>query len=451
MRGGIAVALVTFALAATTSAQEACLTGSATLGDQRALAALRAATESTCPCASFGTTGRRAYRRCAKLETSAALDGGTLRRECLRTARHLYRGAMCGTNRVACAGFEADDAEVRCRLAAPSGRNQCDGRPGRVETSCSAQTHCADVIDWTAATCVDPRQQGPYGIGVRTIQYVKDSVASPGTPRTLDTVVWYPTTPGAGPVSAGFGGVVDAPLDASGGPYPLLMFSHGSCGYALQSTFLTPLIASYGFVVAAVPHPGNMLSEFPNCGTPAAQAASFQERPNDITFVTDQLLDATADDASPLFGSIDPARIGMSGHSFGGLTTYLVTAQDTRFRVAIPMAPAALFNPTLGVPSLSIIGQVDSVVNNDQTRAAYEQSVVPKVKVEIQHAGHFAFSNNCFPGADCNPPTTLTQDEAHAAVLRWVLPFLQRYLAGDESYEPFFAAIPPGVDVAQQR
>jgi hypothetical protein len=42
---------------------------------------------------------------------------------------------------------------------------------------------------------------------------------------------------GRGTFNAGLGGVVDAPLDLSGGPYPLLLFSHGSCGYALQSKF----------------------------------------------------------------------------------------------------------------------------------------------------------------------------------------------------------------------
>src|SRR5262245_11377309 len=216
VRGAIAIACAALVLAATAAAQDACLTGTPTLADQRAIAALRADTDTHCPCMpANGSSGRRTYRRCARTEIRAAIEAGTLRRECLSTARRLYRGAMCGTNRIACGGFEADDSEVRCRLAAPTGRNQCEGRPGLVETACSAETHCADVIDWTAGTCVDPRAQGPYGIGVRTIEYTKDSVVSPGTPRVLNTLVWYPTTPGAGPVDAGLRGVVDAPVDLS--------------------------------------------------------------------------------------------------------------------------------------------------------------------------------------------------------------------------------------------
>jgi hypothetical protein len=34
--------------------------------------------------------------------------------------------------------------------------------------------------------------------------------------------------------------------------------------------------------IAAPPHPGNTISDFPNCGTGQAQASSFSERPQDI-------------------------------------------------------------------------------------------------------------------------------------------------------------------------
>ena len=40
-----------------------------------------------------------------------------------------------------------------------------------------------------------------------------------------------------------------------GGPFPLVLFSHGFAGYRLQSTFLTTHLASWGFVVATVEHP----------------------------------------------------------------------------------------------------------------------------------------------------------------------------------------------------
>jgi dienelactone hydrolase len=126
----------------------------------------------------------------------------------------------------------------------------------------------------------------------------------------------------------------------------------------------------------------------------------------------------------------------MTGHSFGGLTVYPVSQREPRVTVAVAMAPAALMNPHLEVPSLTMIGAIDSVVDNTQTRAAYAASVTPKLLVEIEHGGHFAFSDGCFPSPDRNPPTTLTQDETHVDVLRYVVPFIERYLGEQATVTP---------------
>jgi predicted dienelactone hydrolase len=324
-------------------------------------------------------------------------------------------------------------------LTAPA---RCRDKRTTDAEACTAETHCADVVEWTAGTCIDPRDVGAFAPGVRTLTLTKQSAVDPSQPRVLNTIVWYPAPAGSGPINPSLGGVVDAPLDPSAGPYPLLIFSHGSCGYPTQSIFFTRLLATHGFVVAAPPHPGNTLEEFPACGGPQRQAASAVERPADVIFVLDQLLAADLDAGSFLFGAIDETRAGMSGHSFGGFTTYAAATQDARFRVAIPMAAAVPGEPVLTVPSLTMLGQIDSVVDNDAIRAAYEDALPPKYLVEIESAGHYAFSNVCFPSPDCAPPATLAQGEAHALVRRWLVPFLKVYLAGDESFAPFL--IPPG-------
>jgi predicted dienelactone hydrolase len=234
------------------------------------------------------------------------------------------------------------------------------------------------------------------------------------------------------------------------------MFSHGACGLPTQSTFLLPLIASYGYVVAAVPHPGNTILD-PNCISESALVASAYERPPDILFVTDELLTANGDSGSPFYGAIDAARIGMSGHSFGGWTTYWVTALDPRFKVALIMAGAVPDGASsTAVPSMHLLGQIDSVTiggtTNVERAHGYIDSAPPKFYVEIFNAGHFAFSDNCLPGApECNPPATLTQAEAHEVVQRWALPFLQKYLKGDARYGAFLAPpAPAGVYLEAQ-
>jgi predicted dienelactone hydrolase len=436
------------ACAAPVRAEDACLTGASTLGDQRGMAAFRTDLESACPCATAAS--RASWRRCAKDVLAAALGDATLRTECERSGRRLVKGTTCGTNRVACGGFRATAAEpVSCQVR----RNAMCADTRKVErTPCDAQTFCADVVDWTAGTCSDVRARGPYGAGVTHIVFTKQSAVDPTQPRPLDTYIWYPTTPGAGPIDGATNAVLDAPLDASGGPYPIVLFSHGSCGYALQSTFLMPLIAARGYVVVAPPHPGNTIFDgLAVCGALETQIASAVERPADMTFVLDEMLAENADPGSRFFGALDPSRVAMTGHSFGGLTTYLVQARDPRITVAVPMAPATgPSQPGLTVPSLTILGEIDTRVSDANAEAAYDRSVTPRALAVIEHAGHYAFSNLCFPGPDCNPPTTLTQDEAHAAVLRWVIPFLEWRLGGDDAFAAFFEAPqPPGVVVVQ--
>lgn len=453
MRNGLLPALLAVLVLATPAAAlEKCLTGGSTLGDQRALASLRADIDAACPCAAFdGSRGadRASYRRCARAIRDQAIASRELRTECRTTATRGYSDTTCGTiGKVACGRVQPSSKAkpVGCSVKPAS---RCASTPRFTETACGALTHCSDVVDWTAGTCSDVRARSPYEAGVRTITFTKQSVVSPSTPRPLDTVIWYPTNPGAGPINPSYGAVVDAPVSA-GGPHPIVLFSHGSCGFPLQSIFLTAQLAAQGFVVIAPPHPGNTVNEFPTCGTSGAQVNSFLERPQDVIFVLDRMLAENASAVSPFFGALDPDRIAMSGHSFGGLTTYLVQSIEPRVKVAIPMAPAVIGPRFLTVPSLTMIGAIDTVVNNAATQTAYTASDAPKTLVSIGNAGHYAFSGLCFPSSDCNPPVTLTQDEAHGHVLRWVRPFLETYLNGDASYAAFFLKPLPGETVAQQ-
>ena len=82
-------------LVASARAGDRCLGGAFRLGDQRALAALRADMDAACPCADAGS--RRGWRRCARGRTDAALDAGALRRECRKAVLADVKGAVCGT------------------------------------------------------------------------------------------------------------------------------------------------------------------------------------------------------------------------------------------------------------------------------------------------------------------------------------------------------------------
>lgn len=470
----LALVLLTLALVPA-SARAACREGDTALADERALASFRTSLEASCPCDDYdGSAGssRRDYRACATGVLERAQADGTLADRCVAAAKDVVEGSVCGTRGVACATVAGTRPQhASCKITSAASCREVAGRPRRlpslaetaaspptspfapggvVRNACTNEDFCADVVEWTAGTCFDTRADGPYDAGFRDVRLVKPSANDPSQERVLNAVVWYPTTPGAGPIDSDSRAVRDAPLDGSGGPYPVVMFSHGSCGFERQSLFLTPWLATHGFIVMAVPHPGNTLFEFPNCRTPDAQAKSAVERPRDMVFALDWILAAGNDAASPFFGAVDAAHVAMTGHSFGGLTTYLTTAIDDRFTVAVPMAPATGPRSALTIPSLTLYGEIDSVVSNPGVFAAYERSSAPKRLVGIEDAGHYAFSDGCFPAPECNPPVTLTQDEAHERVKRQILPFLKVYLAGDPAWAPFLTTPPPPGVIARE-
>ncbi len=215
----------------------------------------------------------------------------------------------------------------------------------------------------------DPFARGPFPVGVRTFT-LRDRTRDD---RTLAVEVWYPATdahagadldgrqdayemlPGLPPVTQ------EAVRDAAprSGVHPLVLFSHGFGGHRRQSTFLCTHVASHGYVVAACDHTGNTVFDVMQATLTARTGGALPDfgdtlrtfavaRPADVRVLLDQLLDGLSGDLGTL---IDRERIGMSGHSFGGWTTLVVTARDRRIRAALPLAPAGGATP-IPVPAL---------------------------------------------------------------------------------------------------
>jgi predicted dienelactone hydrolase len=282
-----------------------------------------------------------------------------------------------------------------------------------------------------AAATPDYTAPGPMAVGFTTITLTKQSVTT-GEPRVLATQVWYPAVAGTGTPT----GTVLQDADVAKGRFPIVVFSHGSCGIPNQSTFLYEALASRGIILAAPPHPGNTFS--PTCQTPEAEADSYANRPADVIFVADAFLGFGRDASSPFHRHVNPKRLGVSGHSFGGQTTLRVAAMDKRFKVALALAPSHVKDSgvTIRAPLMVMDGEVDSLVPF-QTNAvpSYELGTGPHFLVEILATGHCAFIPLCateFCGVGCDPPN-LTPPAANALVLRYAVPFMLRYLKHDRA------------------
>ncbi|KAI0142653.1 alpha/beta-hydrolase [Xylariaceae sp. FL1272] len=189
---------------------------------------------------------------------------------------------------------------------------------------------------------------GPYGVGITFQNYCSGDV-------NVTASVWYPATPEAGSTPyVSSGGIVgaayeDAPLDSSGGPYPLIVFSTGLGAVHDAYYFYVQNLVSHGYIVTSAQHSdarqAAITSNVSLLLIAAADALAgdtndavitfytdwfrstqyaFTYRPQEIELNLNQTL-ALGDDSSSIFyGNIDSDNIGMTGHSLGGFMTNVI-------------------------------------------------------------------------------------------------------------------------------
>ncbi len=109
-----------------------------------------------------------------------------------------------------------------------------------------------------------------------------------------------------------------------GQPGPLVVISHGLGGDRTTLAYLAEHLASHGFAVAVVEHPGssaNQLDALLRGQTEeAVESADLIRRPMAIQALLDEL-EAMAQNDSALAHRIDFSRIGVLGQSLGGYTS----------------------------------------------------------------------------------------------------------------------------------
>ncbi len=254
-----------------------------------------------------------------------------------------------------------------------------------------------------------PDQLGPFAVG-RTSFEIVDATRDD---RTLVVDVWYPAVDdGTLPFSV-YDLLVatiesDVALDeppVADGSFPLLVFSHGNAGVRFQSIFLQEHLASQGFIVAAPDHAGNTAAD---AILPNPPPFTAKDRPLDISLVIDEMVALDALPADPFFESVDEARIGVLGHSFGGFTTLAMVSgfddvpPDERVSAIMPISPAVGSLPTellaeVDVPTLVLGGTSDTVtpVDPNSVRAFEETSGLPRWRIDVQLAGHNSFTEIC--------------------------------------------------------
>jgi predicted dienelactone hydrolase len=278
----------------------------------------------------------------------------------------------------------------------------------------------------------DPAQMGPYPVGVRTITLIDDTRSTPGKrgARRLVSEVWYPATEDAREMPTETYVLYDYVPDdmrdslkpedlgelptaavrgavprADGAPYPLIVFSHGKGGIRMQSTFYTVFLASHGYVVIAPDHEGDTILDQLEEGDfdPGNTFDDFLLRPEDVSVILDAVEDRA--DYHPIFGLTSTEVVGVTGHSFGALTSFRSAGSDSRIDAIVPQTPVG-YGVTqagletniedFGIPIMMMSGGKDETLPSDMhADSLWEHMKKPRFHLHLKSAGHFTYSDLC--------------------------------------------------------
>ena len=246
-------------------------------------------------------------------------------------------------------------------------------------------------------------------------------------------------------------------LPAGASAAPVVLFSHGLGGSRSGNAFLGQHWAARGYVAVFVQHPGSdtsvwrdkPVSERMDSMREAASLQNFMLRAHDVHAVLDALTSWNSEPHHPLASRLNLEKIGMSGHSFGAVTTEAVSGEkfptlgttltDPRIKAAIAFSPSAPKRGTpqeafggVKIPWLLMTGTKDNspigVVDPKSRLEVYPAlKGAPKYQVVLNNAEHSAFTDRALPG-DREP----RNPNHHRVMLALTAAFWDAYLRGDK-------------------
>lgn len=312
----------------------------------------------------------------------------------------------------------------------------------------------------------------PQKTGIMTLNYYDEA-----RNRPLITEVWYPidpATPAQTPSSLWMrcNEARDAPISTSQSTYPLILMSHGLNGDRYNISWLAEALAANGYIVAAMDHYGNTW----NNKIPESSIQPW-ERPRDISFVLDQLLE------DPLLKDrIDSKKIGFAGYSLGGATgMWIAGAQmaaldpqlikqhagdesgqiadeafakvdftqamksyrDPRIHAIVVMAPALGWAFTeaslsqIDIPMMIVAPQKDDITPTEQNAKRFAKTIKKASMMILPgEASHYVFLNQAsllgkrvIDRKYCEDPSSINRKSIHKEVSKKSILFFDQHLS----------------------
>jgi len=356
-------------------------------------------------------------------------------------------------------------------------------------------------------------QHGPYEVGFTFFLLVDESRDSDSGfgGRPIPVYLWYPVDPAdinmgtpeaSYPLDPYYGSfflptvgsssfelygldrAYQGPTPSSDAPFPLVMFSPGWGATSLFHVSIGTRLASHGFVVAIVTHFGDGI--FPWDPFDHIAVASMN-RPLDVSFALDHVLDKNGSPTDLLSGVVNPDKVAAAGWSLGGYAamnlvggddlvcdtffdpasvaefgfpppqTCVAALPDPRFKVIVPLDGsnqilrfyelARITAPTMG------IGQEFETALDWQARQHAAIQAHPCYRVDLKNSNHYSFSDICeayqvlrdwgiypqefvdeFLADYCTE--AIPSLVAHQLVNKYMIAFLKTQLVGETGYKP---------------
>jgi predicted dienelactone hydrolase len=239
--------------------------------------------------------------------------------------------------------------------------------------------------------------RGEYSVGVQTIDLLhKDQIdilnygKGPDSlyDRPLKVEVWYPAdisdesdeliiyeevmgnanSPDRPIIPFTFQGRAnrEAEPDIQGGPYPLVIVSHGYTGSRLLLTYLAENLASKGYVVVSIDHTESTFRDA------AGFNSTLLNRSLDVLFVLEEVAQLSGNKDSFLFGLVNADLTALIGYSMGGYGVINVAGAGYS-----PQAASFFSSMSGGCAALN-----KRAVGNPE----FEASIDPRIKAVIAFA-----------------------------------------------------------------
>jgi dienelactone hydrolase len=209
---------------------------------------------------------------------------------------------------------------------------------------------------------------------------------------------------------------------------PVVLFSHGLGGSREGNGYLGKHWAARGYAAVFLQHPGSDTSVWKNesqgrrmqAMREAASTQNFLLRVKDVPAALEQLDRWNKTGGHVLAGRLNLQKVGMSGHSFGAVTTQAVSGQkteqgkalfaDARIAAAIIMSPSSPSRGTpqaafgnVSIPWMLMTGTKDTAPIGGADMES-RLSVFPalprggKYELVLFEAEHSAFTDRALPG-----------------------------------------------------